>query len=1260
MTNMMRVTEPRNSVYYVGFTWTGVLLFTIGTLCPVSAEQERSSYMIELHTEAACRLYGEKIAAKSSVTERNAAVTSRIAVIDAEQEAVKVVVSAKCPRVLVICQVHNVFNGIAVKATAEEVKEILTLPGVKAVHPLPPMRLNLETSVPFISTPSVWDMLDDLNVSHLTGQGTTIGIIDTGIDYKHPDFGGTSSTTWETRDTNKIMGGIDVVGDNYDGVDPLTVQPDDDPMDQDGHGTHVAGIAAGYGVINNGTHGAQNDVWSSTDGVAWTQSPQHAPWPGRLQHASVVFDNKIWVIGGRSSLDDPSSGMNDVWCWDSSTGWVQKTANANWSPRYGHSCVVYNDGESDRMWLMGGINGSPEYTTNYLNDVWFSDDGVAWTIIDPTEHEGEGDDIWSPRHSHSSLVYDGKIWVLGGIDGQNQANYLSEVWSAALDGDTLNWTKTTAPWPGRGGHTSAVFDNKIWLLGGARDGLNYLRDVWVFDGSWSSVSSGTAPWLARHLQASVVHDGSIWILGGKTFPKPEDDEENPERPPWSVDDVWSRTAASDWTERTDEAPWRGRFGHTAVTLYGIIWLLGGNVFGGVPYQGNYDSSLDFQDEDMIIGPGTAPEAKLFVVKVFGSGKRVDSPYVIQAIDRCMNPDNDEQGNLDDHVDVINMSLGWAFGRFDDAVSSEVIRAVNEAGCIVVAAAGNDGDIFFASGSPAAAAGAITVAASVDPEPLMITDSLADFSSRGPAFSSDGRIQLKPDVSAPGYTILSAAAAIGYDFSYMTTKLRESGRAALFHGTSMASPLVAGLTALLRQQREWQPNELKALIMNTANHDVTRGENGRMDPGRAGAGRVDIVQAAASRSIAYDGDHPDRVSITFDTIEVFRQASETRTIRLENKGDIEAEFTVSLSEVATNAGVTLAIDAPALVTLEPYTYAEFRISLTADATLMTHSHAPTVDEVINGDLEMEHRPRFWLSEVSGYVKFDSQTIGQSDLRLPYYAALRPVSDMRAENELLDFTSSATQDIELHGVHVDTNHESEMGIKSLVSVFELLYVDTQAPPQWGNEAWVRLIGAASNYPDKLAEYGDEEEALANTTVFFALATEGDWATLHPWSVRFIFHVGVGVQPPLVVQNDVLNVVAGRLEGDDIFLAYPGEPGFKNPVVFLMNPSMYLDHLPPSDYDTRPFLTNVIVFPVLASALNIDYPENAKIHLLVESLVVDRDGNKPILGQWPESGFRLAYDVANPGLSFGGSSRVPGDPAPIFFDMDAASIEVTYNGC
>ncbi|KAI9267905.1 peptidase S8/S53 domain-containing protein [Phascolomyces articulosus] len=78
-----------------------------------------------------------------------------------------------------------------------------------------------------------------------TGEGITVGIIDSGIDYTHPALGGGFGEGY------KVRYGKDLVGDNY-GSTSLVPQPDDDPMDSCaastgsvGHGTHVAGIIAG-------------------------------------------------------------------------------------------------------------------------------------------------------------------------------------------------------------------------------------------------------------------------------------------------------------------------------------------------------------------------------------------------------------------------------------------------------------------------------------------------------------------------------------------------------------------------------------------------------------------------------------------------------------------------------------------------------------------------------------------------------------------------------------------------------------------------------------------------------------------------------------------------------------------------------------------------------------------------------------------------------------------------------------------------------
>ena len=104
----------------------------------------------------------------------------------------------------------------------------------------------------------------------------------------------------------------------------------------------------------------------------------------------------------------------------------------------------------------------------------------------------------------------------------------------------------------------------------------------------------------------------------------------------------------------------------------------------------------------IVGPGVAPKADLYAIRVFGCEGSTD--VVVDAIEWAVDHD----------MDVINMSLGSPFGGADepDAVAADNAA---KAGVIVVASAGNAGPNPYITGSPASGTGAISVAAS-DPTP----------------------------------------------------------------------------------------------------------------------------------------------------------------------------------------------------------------------------------------------------------------------------------------------------------------------------------------------------------------------------------------------------------------------------------------------------------------------------------------------------------------------------------------------------------------
>ena len=192
--------------------------------------------------------------------------------IKAEQDAIKDDIAAKGGQVL--SQLQSAYNGMRVKVSRRDAASLASLPGVIGVRSLQVQTINNEVSVPYLGVPAVWES------TGFTGEAIKVGIIDTGIDYTHANFGGPGTvkafqvadvlddTIGDAGDTGffgpnapKVKGGWDFVGDDYnaseDPSDPddgsATPAPDPDPLDCNGHGSHVAGTTGGFGVLADGT-----------------------------------------------------------------------------------------------------------------------------------------------------------------------------------------------------------------------------------------------------------------------------------------------------------------------------------------------------------------------------------------------------------------------------------------------------------------------------------------------------------------------------------------------------------------------------------------------------------------------------------------------------------------------------------------------------------------------------------------------------------------------------------------------------------------------------------------------------------------------------------------------------------------------------------------------------------------------------------------------------------------------------------------------
>ncbi len=546
----------------------------------------------------------------------------------------------------------------------------------------------------------------------------------------------------------------------------------------------------------------------------------------------------------------------------------------------------------------------------------------------------------------------------------------------------------------------------------------------------------------------------------------------------------------------------GHGSHVSGTATGFGVLANGDT-----YEGPYDSTTHANAFE--IGPGVAPEADLYFIRVFGCDGSTN--VTTEAIDWAVDHD----------MDVINMSLGSAFGRSDDpsAVASTNAAA---AGVTVVTSAGNSGPSVYITGSPGTGDGSIATAAidsntqfpgvrltlapsgtsintisanGIQPPdgtiynvvvlrddtttpgeneslgcsvaaytkagiaagqgqlavtergvcarvargvfgqqagaaavamvnnaagfppfegpilsnpdtgvPFQVTipflgvqgptgstqaaalraastaattaivlanpnfRGFASFSSGGPR---NGDSALKPDIGAPGVSTLSTASGTG-------------NKGYVLSGTSMASPHVAGVAALVRQAHPtWSPEEVKAAIVNTGNpagmaagtYRVTRAGSGLVTPANAIATDVvalgDVIPANPGLGLAQF----QTSNLSFGFAELGSNFSATRAITIRNNGTSAVTLTPTQEGGPASQPATLTFGASA-VTVQPGQQATLNVTLNVTASTAGNS-------TTGGGTAFRH--------VSGNVLLSG---GEVPLRVPYLLVPRALSKISA--------------------------------------------------------------------------------------------------------------------------------------------------------------------------------------------------------------------------------------------------------------------------
>ena len=332
----------------------------------------------------------------------------------------------------------------------------------------------------------------------------------------------------------------------------------------------------------------------------WEQVVKHADWENRIDHAAVVFNGKIWIVGGYNPGENSGDTYyEDVWSSNDGEHWILENEDAPFKGRRGHGLVVFNDGSQDAMYLIGGFcvneaNGHREYR----NDVWKSFDGISWTEVkvqsEALDDQGQLID-WYPRMNHGCVVaeHNGQkyMYIIGGfsqipdVSGRYSMEYFNDVWRST-DGVTcenlpnndygIRAEQAIAVEPGtnkiymQGGSHGVVFDsefgsshptedwNQVWS---SEDGITWTPEI-------DSTFNQAYLWRVDHQM--IFYHGSMWVLPGKNNSNVHYHFTYDSNFP-----IWFLDEYKNWWVDSEGDAFDARHAYATVVFQDKVWILGG-------------------------------------------------------------------------------------------------------------------------------------------------------------------------------------------------------------------------------------------------------------------------------------------------------------------------------------------------------------------------------------------------------------------------------------------------------------------------------------------------------------------------------------------------------------------------------------------------------------------------------------------------------------------------------------------------------------
>jgi len=706
-------------------------------------------------------------------------------------------------------------NGVAIELKGNQLGQLLRIPGVVSVYPDLEITVAPDTdevnpymkdTAPFIGAPEVWNL-------GYKGKGIKVGVIDTGIDYEHPnlqdaykggwDFVGNDDDPYET--TREEWKGSGAPEFNANGSAYYT-----------SHGTHVAGTIAAreagdYGIV----------------GVA----PEADIYAYRVL-GPYGSGQTSWVLGGidRSVAD----GMDVI---NLSLG------NAANDPSYITSVALNNA-------MLSGVTAVVASGNDGPNRYTLGSPGASAMAITVGNSTGPSQTITANTH----------FWIGGQGQGTPpEEQPVPEVDPSPELGTAPGTDTPEVPAQGEPSTTpdddSSVSASEVSATGEEAASTNEAALS-------ESVSTNTAVMDVEDSQSEESAQPASPSAPIETSPEVAPDQEEPAVAPTETEP--NPLAVTESVYRLDVMGWNLSADPESI-LTGQYEL----VFAGL------GKPTDFEGKDFTGKVAFVQRGELAFVEKVANAKAAGAVAVI-VYNNIPGPIGVSLGDNFELIPTLSMSKE----------DGESIKAELDADQNV--------EVSFSEFIKGQTAG----------------DEMNPSSSRGPAKVT---LDIKPDVVAPGTSILSTVPAYGKDepeADYSQAYDRKSG-------TSMATPHVAGLVALLIEKHsDWTPFDIKVALMNngkvldTTKYDVFDQGAGRIqavntiDP----AAFVKVLDVTKYTENGVTVEKPNVTgSVNFGNFLSTDEKTASKTIKVESLNGNGGNYTVNVNPTRTVPGVSVAVD-----------------------------------------------------------------------------------------------------------------------------------------------------------------------------------------------------------------------------------------------------------------------------------------------------------------------------------------------------------------